>query len=381
MAEAKTESVQAKRIESWIKGHLWLIAIVVGALVFIGLCGPLVSTHGATSALVGEGDDAYYEFSEASSRYSVWANGVFGVANMSWPFIALYALAFVAFVFVILGKKWNDCYVAALLLYVCLGIIFFTGNTLYDFTACSSLIGVKAAADNLAYYSTAAGTKLAFGCVISGVVSFVAAFFCLGAANAKDSFNVLDLTEIGLLSAMAIGLQFIKIEIGSTGGSINLGLIPLFVIALRHGPTKGFIASAFVFGLVTCLTDGYGLFTYPLDYLVGFGGCAALGFFRRLVFTKNEKGYSGWGFLWISLGVIIASLVRFVGSSMSSIVNYGYSFQGAIVYNSVYIPVTGAVSLAAMLLLYIPMARLQKIFPPKETSFNKPVEAAQRSGE
>ena len=45
---------------------------------------------------------------------------------------------------------------------------------------------------------------------------------------------------------------------------------------------------AFIFGLVTCLTDGYGFYTYPFDYLIGFGSIAVFGFFSRL--NEGEGG-------------------------------------------------------------------------------------------
>ena len=55
-------------------------------------------------------------------------------------------------------------------------------------------------------------------------------------------FNVHDIVEIAMLSALSIVLdQFLKIRIGATGGSINLAMLPLLIISLRHGPFKGFI--------------------------------------------------------------------------------------------------------------------------------------------
>ena len=164
------------------------------------------------------------------------------------------------------------------------------------------------------------------------------------------------------MSALAIALQFIRIPIGETGGSINLGLVPLAYLALRHGPAKGFVAGAFVYGLVTCLTDGYGLYTYPYDYLVGFGSIAVFGFFRPLVFPK-DKAWTPWGFLWILLAASLQSFVRFVGGTVSSMVNYGYGLYAACAYNVVYVFVTGAVTAGVILILYPALGRLEKILP------------------
>jgi thiamine transporter ThiT len=357
------DSAQSEnRFETWIKGHLWLLAIIAGLLVFVSLAGPALTSKGVTATYDAAGD--YWTFAKSSDRAEVWANQLF----QAWPFIVCYVFVGLAVVLSFLGRKWNNCYIASLLLFVCAGIVFFTGTSLYDFALCAKAVGKSSGADYFKDYAYVASTKLSFGCDFAGVLCFIAAFFDLVAANAKDAFNVRDMAEIGILSAAAIGLQFIRIPLSGGAGSINLGLIPLFVIALRHGPTKGFIAGAFIYGFITCLTDGYGLFTYPLDYLVGFGSCAALGFFSKLVFTGDKKGWSALGFVWIAVGCVLATFIRFVGSSASSMVNYGYDFIPALQYNVIYIPVTGADSLAAMEMLYIPLARLNVFFPVKKAT-------------
>lgn len=352
------------RFERWIKSHEWLLAIIAGLLVFVSLAGPALTSKGV-AATYNAADD-YWTFEKSSGRADVWANQLF----MVWPFIVSYAFAAVAVVLSILGRKWNNCYIASLLLFICVGIFFFTGTSLYDFVLCNSAVGKTYSADYYKDYAYVASTKLSFGCDFAGILCFVAAFFDLAAANFKDAFGIRDMAEIGILSAMAIGLQFIRIPVSAGPGSINLGLIPLFIIALRRGPTKGFIASAFVYGLITCLTDGYGFFTYPLDYLIGFGSCAALGFFSKLIFQGGKKGWSVMGFVWIAVGCVIATFIRFIGSSASSMVNYGFDFVPALQYNAIYIPVTGAVSLVAMEILYIPLARLNIFFPAKKPTIN-----------
>ena len=53
-------------------------------------------------------------------------------------------------------------------------------------------------------------------------------------------FSVRDIAEIAVLCALAVVLdKFGKIPIGSTGGSINISTVPLFIIAFRHGWFKG----------------------------------------------------------------------------------------------------------------------------------------------
>ena len=46
-------------------------------------------------------------------------------------------------------------------------------------------------------------------------------------------------------------------------------------------------------------------------------------------------------------------------------VNYGYTLVAAAAYNYIYVFVTGAVSLVAIEVLFIPLAKINKLFPAK----------------
>ena len=132
------------------------------------------------------------------------------------------------------------------------------------------------------------GLALAFAC------SMASAFFGIVYAYSTMPITVREMAEDGILVAAAVALNFLKIPAPEalTGGSINLQFLPLFILALRHGPLHGFIASGIAFGLITCLTDGYGFQYYPFDYLIGFGSAAVLGFFKPLILGKNQKTYN-----------------------------------------------------------------------------------------
>lgn len=339
--------------------YVWLLTLIVLGCTFIGLLGSIVTTKAVS--VTYRPDWEWYEVTKVGSRADVYLPQLFKEGTYA-PIMILYGLVIASIGLVVLGKMNKNFYIAATLLLLCLGIFFLTSNTFYDLALCN----VKAKEPNLLEdLHAVSGTKLSFGTTFASILCFAGALLSFSLANEKDAFSVRDMAEIGVFSAMAIGLQFIKIPIGATGGSINLGLVPLFLIALRHGPAKGFVASALIFGLITCLTDGYGFNTYPFDYLIGFGGVAALGFFRKFCFKQNEKGYSPLGFLWIAVGVAIASLVRFAGGTASSMINYGYTFTAACAYNVIYVFVTGGVSLVAMELLFIPLAKINKVFPVK----------------
>lgn len=357
------------KIVKWLKeNYLFCLAILCEVLLLVGIFTNLVTTKGAVATFVDDPDWPYYAISKAHSRESL---NIFQAVKegTATPFFVLYGLGLVGCGITLLGKfTHKNFYIGASLLFLCLGVGFLTVNAFYGISLTKALLGANYNADYAWVWEDVIGvaeTKLDFGSTFSAILAFASAIMCFSTASEKESLKVNDLAEMGVLSALAIGLQFIKIPIGATGGSINLGLIPLFMIALRKGPVQGFIASGLVYGLVTCLTDGYGFNTYPFDYLLGFGGCAALGFFKNLCFTKDAKGWKYAGFAWIFVGVAIASVVRFVGSSASSMINYGYTVTAAMAYNVIYVFVTGAVSLVAMLLLYIPLAKVNKIVPNK----------------
>ena len=196
-------------------------------------------------------------------------------------------------------------------------------------------------------------------------IAFCNIAFAFTMANNRQR-TVREIVEEGVLISLAFVLNFIKIPIGPTGGSINFQVLPLMIIALRHGPEHGFIAGGIIYGLLTCLTDGYGFACYPFDYLIGFGSVAVMGFFRKLIFSKEQTGYNFKGLLFIFIAGTLATFVRYVGSNVSSIVVYNYTLKAALAYNAFYIPLSGLVSTVAFMVLYAPLIKINKNYPVRE---------------
>lgn len=207
--------------------------------------------------------------------------------------------------------------------------------------------------------------SISWGLGLSLVFCVLGAAMSMSLSYNKSSITIRDLAEDGLLIALAFVLNFVKIPLGQSGGSANLQMLPLFFLALRHGPAHGLVAGGLAYGLLTCLTDGYGIATFPFDYLVGFGSIAIVGFFKPLILSENQKTYNLKGEIFIFVACVLATFVRLMGSTVSSIVIYGYDFIPAISYNALYIPATGGLATIILMATYGPICKLNAFFASK----------------
>jgi len=200
------------------------------------------------------------------------------------------------------------------------------------------------------------------GSIINIVLISLSLLFTIREFFTRVKFTIKEMVELSLLVALAIVFDFIpKIRIGATGGSISLTMLPLFIIAFRFNFVKTFIASGIVYGLLTCLFDGYGFATYPFDYLLGFGLISLTALFRKLVFSTRLPIYLQ--LIYFSLGILIGGFARIIGSTLSSIIIYQYTFWASITYNVAYIVPSVLFSLAILLVFFTFLKQIQRRFP------------------
>lgn len=235
-----------------------------------------------------------------------------------------------------------------------------------------AICGVIVLKDVFGYYaandSLFEGVETAWGAAATIVSLTLGAFFALTSTKYGKETSVRDMAEDAVLIATAFVLNFIKFFQMPTGGSVNLQMLPLMIIAIRKGPAHGFVAGGVIYGLLTCLTDGYGFYCYPFDYLIGFGSVAIMGFCRPWILGENQKTYNVKGILAILISGILATTIRFFAGCVSSIVYYGSNFGEAALYNVGYVYVSGALAIAVLIALYGPLCRLEKAFPSKKPS-------------
>ena len=204
---------------------------------------------------------------------------------------------------------------------------------------------------------------IGYGLGISISFSIFGCFASLLSSDKKFGDSVRSITEDGILISLSLVLSFIKLPITTDAGSINFQMLPLFIIALRRGPLHGFVSGGIIYGLLSCLTDGYGIETYPFDYLIGFGSVAILGFFKNIVMNKEKPVWMRE--LVLFGGCMLATFVRYIGSCTSSLLFYNVDFAGALLYNAIYIPVSGLIAAAVVMLALIPLTMINDRFPVK----------------
>ena len=204
-----------------------------------------------------------------------------------------------------------------------------------------------------------------FASLVPTISYFVLSVLVLSFASEDIKFSTRDIAESGVLIAAALVLNFIKLFPAPTGGSVNLQMLPLFILAIRKGPVKAFIGCGIVYGLISCLTDGYGIATYPFDYLLGFGSTAILGLFSKQILSENKDTYNLKGEIFLFVGVTLATSMRFIAGTISSLLLYDYPLVPAMIYNVGYIYISAAVSLAIVMALYGPILKVNRMFPNK----------------
>ncbi len=176
----------------------------------------------------------------------------------------------------------------------------------------------------------------------------------------ESRINSKQLTEISILLALAIVIElaFRVIPRQPQGGSIDLTMLPLFIIAYRQGLQKGILAGM-VFGLLNLLISGLALYHWGVlffDYLFAFGvlGLSAL-FFR---INKDSVKY-------FVVGVVVAGMLRFVFHYLSGIIFFGeFAPEGtpvalySLTYNMTYMAPSIALTAIVGALLFV---RLREI--------------------
>ena len=175
----------------------------------------------------------------------------------------------------------------------------------------------------------------------------------------RSHMGVRMLCEGGVLLALALVLNALKLYTLPNGGSISLEMLPVFIFAIRWGTGWGCVMG-FALGLISMIIDGGIAISWQsllLDYLLAFTPLGLCGLFRR-----REYG--------IFFGAVLGAFVRFLVHFYSGItiyaivaptelfsVTYTSPWMYSLVYNGSYMLIDTVLCLVIFGFLYKPMKK------------------------
>ena len=167
------------------------------------------------------------------------------------------------------------------------------------------------------------------------------------------------LTEGALMVAAATALSYVKLLELPQGGSVCIGMLPIFLYCARWGCRESFLAS-FAYGLLQLIFDGayaWGPTSMILDYLLAFSVLGVATFFRKM------KG-------GLYIGAVVACAARFLVHFISGVTVYriyaptelfNTTFTNpwiySLAYNGSYMLIDLALCAVILLLLQRPMKK------------------------
>jgi thiamine transporter len=171
-------------------------------------------------------------------------------------------------------------------------------------------------------------------------------------------FNVKMLAEGGMMLALAVLLNTIKIYQAPNGGSISAGsMIPILLYAIRWGLGPGLVVGS-VYGLLDFIFNPYFYhpFQFLLDYIFAYGVLGIAG----IAYTKENKENSVTKMI---IGIIIAISGRMLSHILSGVIFFA-EYAGdqnpwvySIGYNATYLVPELIISVAVISFIWKPIRK------------------------
>lgn len=165
------------------------------------------------------------------------------------------------------------------------------------------------------------------------------------------------LTEIAIFSAIALVFDKLPLFTMPQGGSVSLVMLPILLVALRHGVMTGLLTGGIV-GTIQLFYGGYflNIFQVFLDYALSYAGIGLAGLLAPLL--RKQKDLKQAAFT-ISLAGFLGGSVRLLATFLSGIIFYAdyapvgtpvwlYSFT----YNISYILPSTIIACLLLIILY-----------------------------
>ena len=153
---------------------------------------------------------------------------------------------------------------------------------------------------------------------------------------------------MGMLVAITIVLDAVfKFYQQANGGSINLAMVGLVLIALSFGWWQSWLAITIVFGLLTAFLDGYIVY-YLFDYFLALSGFVVISLMRKTIIATNKLK----GIFTLTWTFVIAFAWRVLMHVISGVLYFEVDWAGSLAYNLTYLLPSFFISFAVILTLY-----------------------------
>ena len=174
----------------------------------------------------------------------------------------------------------------------------------------------------------------------------------------KQRFKLQVLIEISLFAALGIVFDLLIPYRLPQGGSISLAMLPIFVMAFRHG-VKGGLATGSLVGTLQLLFGAY-IFTpvqFLLDYTVAYALVGLAGVFAGGMKQAARQGATRRLMVYLVVGALLGSILRFGAHFISGIVFFAEYAEGPVVaysliYNATYMVPSFLVSAIVLVVLF-----------------------------
>jgi thiamine transporter len=160
--------------------------------------------------------------------------------------------------------------------------------------------------------------------------------------------NIRQIALMGMLVAISIVLDAVfKFYQQANGGSINLAMVGLVLIAISFGWWQSWLAITVVFGLLTAILDGYFVY-YLFDYFLALSGFVVIALMRKTILATNELK----GLLTLTWTFVVAFSWRLLMHVISGVLYFEVDWAGSLAYNLTYLLPSFFLSFAIILTLY-----------------------------
>jgi thiamine transporter len=183
--------------------------------------------------------------------------------------------------------------------------------------------------------------------------------------------NIRFLIETAMCVALAIILDivpFLSFKLWPQGGSISFAMLPIFLMAFRWG-FKGGLVNGFLFGMLQLITGPqiYHPIQGAIDYFIAFTSLGFAGLMATPVKDALQRGQKGMAATYLTIGVFVGSLGRYLAHVTSGVVFFGeYAPPGtpalaySLIYNGTYMGPSFVLCSAILIMVFSTSPRLTK---------------------